>query len=387
MDINLILKQVKESKTVDFKEVFDTKSLGSWCELIKDIIAMANSGGGAIAIGLKDDGTPSKQNLSSVFNLDPADITNKIFKYTDEQFGDFEIIHTKKDGYGIEVIQIGGVPTPIVFTKPGAYIVEFTNNQQKTAFSQGTIYYRHGAKSEPANSNDIRKSLQKEIERTRKAWLNGIRKISYSPPTPVYKKVWDDSPYSSSNEMLIGALKSWRSNHNSYISECDIWELYKSRNELSLDEEIAECLLESAVNRYAPVFYFAKHLSEEKLREFIKRVVKEAIYPAPNSLLKIAYIMDGSTGSTIINYIAENCMYPSIRRQIVSLKQNKRMDVNSRIAKYFNKNIKIGGNIIDISCIEHKELENILDSMSIDEHNNIKVLDAYIYGPLIVSKR
>ena len=44
-----------ESGSVDFKASFDPKSTQDWCELIKDIIAMTNSGGGTIIIGVADD--------------------------------------------------------------------------------------------------------------------------------------------------------------------------------------------------------------------------------------------------------------------------------------------------------------------------------------------
>jgi hypothetical protein len=41
-----------ESATVDFKESLDPGSKQDWCELIKDIVAMTNSGDGCIVIGL-----------------------------------------------------------------------------------------------------------------------------------------------------------------------------------------------------------------------------------------------------------------------------------------------------------------------------------------------
>jgi hypothetical protein len=40
-----------ETRSIDFKEHFDPKELSEWLELIKDLVAMANSGGGLILIG------------------------------------------------------------------------------------------------------------------------------------------------------------------------------------------------------------------------------------------------------------------------------------------------------------------------------------------------
>jgi len=43
----------RESKYIEFKERFDVNQSQYWCEIIKDIVAMANSGGGCILIGVK----------------------------------------------------------------------------------------------------------------------------------------------------------------------------------------------------------------------------------------------------------------------------------------------------------------------------------------------
>lgn len=49
-----------ESATIDFKAGFDVQWQNDWCEVVKDVVAMANSGGGLIVFGVNDDGTPSR---------------------------------------------------------------------------------------------------------------------------------------------------------------------------------------------------------------------------------------------------------------------------------------------------------------------------------------
>jgi hypothetical protein len=72
------------------------------------------------------------------------------------------------------------VAAPIVFSKPGTYDVG--GGKQKTAFSGGTVYFRHGAKSEPANADDLRIFIENRIEAMRKAWFEGIVKVVEAPP-------------------------------------------------------------------------------------------------------------------------------------------------------------------------------------------------------------
>jgi hypothetical protein len=71
------------------------------------------------------------------------------------------------------VISDGDVP--IIFSKPGTYDVG--GGLQRSAFSQGTLYFRHGSKSEPGNREDLGSWRDREIAKVRKSWLGGIRKV------------------------------------------------------------------------------------------------------------------------------------------------------------------------------------------------------------------
>lgn len=53
--------------------------------------------------------------------------------------------------------------------------------KQKTVFSVGTVYFRHGAKSEPGTSDDLRAFLERELELIKRSWLTGIAKVVEAP--------------------------------------------------------------------------------------------------------------------------------------------------------------------------------------------------------------
>jgi predicted HTH transcriptional regulator len=57
--LKILLERSTEAADHDFKSTFDVNAPGDWLEIIKDIVAFANSGGGTILIGVNDDGTPS----------------------------------------------------------------------------------------------------------------------------------------------------------------------------------------------------------------------------------------------------------------------------------------------------------------------------------------
>lgn len=113
-------------------------------------------------------------------DTDEAAVTDRIHKYTGVQFDGFTMSEEKKQGHRLAAILVEGVSIPIVFTKPGTYAVG--PKKQKTAFSAGTVYFRHGAKSEPGNTNDLRKVVERQLESIRQSWLKGVRKVVKAPP-------------------------------------------------------------------------------------------------------------------------------------------------------------------------------------------------------------
>lgn len=141
---------------------------------------MANSGGGVLLIGLDNKGIPTGFDSQPVLNIDEAVVTDKIHKYTGVQFDGFSISEETKNGNRLAAFLVEGVSIPIVFTKPGTYPV--SNTKQKTSFSAGTVYFRHGAKSEPGNTSDLRKIIERQLEAIRQSWLQGVRKVVTAPP-------------------------------------------------------------------------------------------------------------------------------------------------------------------------------------------------------------
>ncbi len=171
----------KETGQIDFKSTFDPTSKQDWCEIVKDLVAMANTRGGVIVVGVNDDGTPSDADLSATFRLDPGQLTDKVASYTGVQFSAFEIKEIERQERRVAVIFIGRADVPIVFSKPGTYPVVGEKSLQKTAFSQGTVYVRHGAKSEPATTDDLRRFIERRIKQVSRSWRKNIRRIVTAP--------------------------------------------------------------------------------------------------------------------------------------------------------------------------------------------------------------
>jgi schlafen family protein len=165
----------RESRRVEFKGTLDLSSQQAWCEVIRDIVAMANSGGGVILFGVDRNGQPS----GVVTALDPVQISDKLQQYVDSHFSNFELDEVSKGGVPVVALIVGEAVTPIVFTKPGLFAT--ADGKQKVAFNPGTVYFRHGARSQPGTTEDLAAAINRRVETVRKSWLSAMRRVVTSP--------------------------------------------------------------------------------------------------------------------------------------------------------------------------------------------------------------
>lgn len=174
------LSAQRESKYVEFKRSFDPASTRSWCGLVKEIVALTNTKGGVIVIGVDNTGNPVEENLGAARDVTVEQITDKVRRYTGVEFGGITLVVRQKEGRDVLTVVVEPSEIPLVFESPGTYPID--ERKQGREFSEGTIYFRHGGKSEPANRDDIRDVIGRRLETVRKAWLGGIRKVVESDP-------------------------------------------------------------------------------------------------------------------------------------------------------------------------------------------------------------
>lgn len=177
--LNKALSAKRRSKYIEFRAEFDIGSRRDWCELLRDLAAMANSGGGVVLIGIDAHGRPAKSDVSTILGMDPVMVADKMHHYTDSPFADFRILEALKDGVKLAAIEVGAAFPPVVFTKNGSY----TDDElfEKTAFLAGTVYFRRGGKSVTGSSAELRKALESRLESVRKGWLADVQKVVKAP--------------------------------------------------------------------------------------------------------------------------------------------------------------------------------------------------------------
>src|SRR4051812_320511 len=138
-----------ETDELDFKENFDRQSQRDWCELLKDIVAIGNHGGGAIVIGVSDDGVTVGASEDTLTKLDSAEIGDQIKRHTGRHDPRCIVHCVKRKGVPVAVIEVLATNVPVVFSKNGTYE---NGGKQKAAFVEGKVYFRHNSKSEPGST-------------------------------------------------------------------------------------------------------------------------------------------------------------------------------------------------------------------------------------------
>ena len=147
----------RSSKRVALRDSFDG------VELVRDIVAMANSGGGVIV-------------LDGIAGVDEELLHERLSEYAEPEFEGFAVQPLARGGRPSTAVVVEGVRNaPLVFTQTGR------SGGDHVAFVRGGMYFRHGAKSEPATGDDVRDFIRRQLEATRTQWLANIRQVMHAP--------------------------------------------------------------------------------------------------------------------------------------------------------------------------------------------------------------
>jgi hypothetical protein len=327
------LAATSESKHIEFKQGFDPSSQANWCEVVKDLVAIANSGGGTIIFGLDSSGTPSGEPVEGIRRTDPADIANKIAKYTGPVDLEFEIRQLEKKGHPLIALLIQGGAYPLIFQKPGTYETE--PGKQKTAFGAGTVYFRHGAKSEPGNTEDLRKAIDRQVALVRKTWMSGVRKVVHAPSgsriltavpprgtasvsaaattvravndpnaIPVvltrdsakatgqfYHEGISEGIFEEINNVVEANRTLAKGQQHFLFGQPVYYRVYAERQHVSADEQDLLVLLNSAIDSYSSAIYWLLRLPDMAVAQALRRLYLQPKNPQFYSLMRLSILL------------------------------------------------------------------------------------------------
>jgi EC042_2821-lke REase len=135
------------SRRVALPTSFDPEDERDWRELVIDLTALANSGGGVAVVDADVDGT---------------DVARRVERETGAPFRPLDVQPVSRNGALMTAIVVEAAEdTPLLV------------DQQ--------AYFRHGAKSKPATAADLRTFLERRLDVVRRQWLRSIREVLVAP--------------------------------------------------------------------------------------------------------------------------------------------------------------------------------------------------------------
>lgn len=298
----------------DLKGRFDASS-GSWPRLVKDIVAMANSGGGVLVLGVDDDGTRRGLAKSLLHELDPARINAKIEPKAPgaRVTVSYHELSYYKRLYGFLIV--APHDALIVFDREWTYSRE-PGKPDKTVIYEGVVYVRGVAETRPARQGDLARIVQRLIDTGSQQFLARIEKlaavplnaelVAYDPATggqgvrlvskgeghpvrivdqapgavPIHEVLDPEVPFSSTQAEFTSQIRLWRtSDPNHRVQRETLAGWYLNREGLDVTDEMAEFAFLSAGDNHGFIMYWARAMSTERLDAVLKRELARCSYP------------------------------------------------------------------------------------------------------------
>jgi predicted HTH transcriptional regulator len=154
----LLLYNTGETDFLDFKKTWIDLT-----KLAKHILAIANSGGGGIVIGVsqKEDGTVSLDGLSDKEFLDKADVDNKLDNYLPNwlKYRTEDFIFEEKEGDALS-----GKKFQVLIIEYDPKYVPYTSIISRGELRYGAIYVRQGTKSIEASHEKVVEIVLRKVQ-------------------------------------------------------------------------------------------------------------------------------------------------------------------------------------------------------------------------------
>ena len=338
-----------EKPNIDYKIDFDTSSDKAKVDLVKNIVAMSNYGGGSIIFGRDEVSSPgiSEEKTKA---LDSARITDFLERFiTPAQISLGHNVELLPNGkYILEVII---VPTdfPVVFARDGMW-KGADNKKDKPLFVKGDIWTRHSTKTERMTYEDLRTWIEKAKQKEKEQILDRINTIANLPDGANIQIVTSSGmPIDSPEKLLENAVSRRKRDPNHLLGLSDLYWVFQNRRTIHFNEDSISLLIATSLRRSSTLFYWIL-ISDNKV-EIIKDEIRKTILAndrdksdAARSIIELAAIyMTNEEFLDILNKLS-NSQYSHFRKITQKFKTKKEVleSIKTRIetSTYLGRKIR-----------------------------------------------
>ena len=242
-----------EGKNSDLKAGFDPGDAKAKTNLVKDIVAMANSGGGQFIFGGDETSSPGLSPKTAKA-LDSAKILDYVEKYVEK--GYVHLRHDVQPGAGDKVvltIAVEPADYPVVMRKDGTW-ADMRNSSP--VFYRGDMWVRHGSKTERLSQADMRRFIDEAFRRGLDQVLSAAQIVRQAGPASSLEfRTETGDVIRNPNDLLNLALSRRTLNLPSLLHGKELLWLFILRGSFHSSTEQLELIIESALRR-PPTLYW-----------------------------------------------------------------------------------------------------------------------------------
>lgn len=250
-----------EDSTIEFKERFDPTNRGAELKLIREVAAFANSGGGTIVIGRRDDGVVIGVDEATVRALDPAKVCSKVESFITPETLEITVRVDRHDELQtVSLVVPAFAHPPLVMAKDGTW---GSGTAQATIFRKGDVYVRRGTKAEPARRTDFTRWTEERVEAARSSLLANLNFVANLPPGAEVAMVVGDEEIDEPNAMLRRAARLWERNHEKLLTATELASLLLTNSELQFDHPADTLVVHSALRKRTTLWHWMERIERD----------------------------------------------------------------------------------------------------------------------------
>jgi len=294
--IDFVIKYKEEDDYIDYKLTLDPSSEKQWLELTKDISAFANTYGGYLVFGVKND-TKEPVGLDDTLCKILADVNNiqqKINRFLDPKIINIRSKQKEFEGKTIVTVYIPQSTTVThLISKDGEF--KHQSGRSNIPLRKGTFYVRRSAGNQLGDSRDLDQIITRRIGYYRETLMNQIARIVEAPTESEIFVVTKDNGGEEGRRFIIHdgpdsipvkgmsfsvvpkgleeQIAAWTvispGNPRTIPSTELLWHWYKKKEELQITNQQRLALAQFSMWANAPIFFWLKGLIAQDIEETI----------------------------------------------------------------------------------------------------------------------
>lgn len=253
-----------EGKNKDFKIAYDPVDRSAKLGLVKDLVAMANSGGGTILIGRSETQFPGIDPILTD-HLDSAKIADYAGKFIAPSSLDVSHdIEQLDNGNVIFSLRVSSAAYPIVMNRQGTW-TGFDSSKDKPLFRKGEIWARHSSKTEKVSHEDLRIWIEVAKQAERDKIMERLTTYVNLPEGTTLQAVSPSGFAIDSPMRLIESARYRRARDPDHLLSSDdlLW-IFRQRGSLDLIREDLQVVIASSLRRSATLYWWLIKAEREK---------------------------------------------------------------------------------------------------------------------------